>query len=66
MNSINFLQGLNRIVTKKCPLDRAMLVASDCGEDSFNRAGGGKTLIMVTGIMNVGDKELDIVGINFV
>lgn len=65
VNSINFLQGLSRMVTKKHTLDIAMFVASDCKEDSFNKAGGGKILITVTGIMNVGGKEVDTVGINF-
>lgn len=66
VNNINFLQGLSRIVTKKHTLNIAMLVASACKEDSFNKAGGGKILITVTGIMIVGGKEEDIVGINFV
>lgn len=66
MNSINFPQCLSRIVTKIYTLDIVMLVASDCREDSFNRTGRHKTLITVTEIMNVGGKEVDIIGINFV
>lgn len=53
-------------MTKIYTLDIVMLVASDCREDSFNRTGQHKTLITVTEIMNVGGKEVDIIGINFV
>lgn len=47
-------------------MDIAILVTSDCGEDNFSGASWGKTLIMVTGEMNVGAREVDVVRINFV
>lgn len=64
MNSIYFLKV--RVVTKRSSLDVTILVTRYCREYNFSGASGNKTLITVFGVMNVGDKEVDAVRINFV
>lgn len=47
-------------------MEVATFVTSDCREDSFIGASGGKTLITVVGVLNVGGKEVTTVRINCV